>query len=275
MAALNGQEPAGQPAELLDPIVKEPVTEQPAAPPAPTLEVAPEDILSSKIVYRDGQKFTIQEITPVELAPLPEPPQQRQLTPEQEAQRDARHAAMGQFRSPMLSCTVYDGTHTQIRWTSQGKDPVETYAAWSNVNFHYFNSLNRFKKNDTTYTIIYGIGDTDTAKMAQLYTRRGKTYTPPAIPALPADPNTEPTFVITEGNPTASDLEPIVGLHELYKNNHAELIAEYQRLTAQRAQEAAERAANPPDPKPDIIIRHWTIEPKEPIETQTNTTEGE
>jgi hypothetical protein len=38
------------------------------------------------------------------------------------------------------------------------------------------------------------------------------------------------------------------------------MVAEYQRLKLLREQEAAERAANPPDPKPDIIIQHWTIE---------------
>jgi hypothetical protein len=271
---LHAQEPISDEATLIDPIIKPAPAEQVPQPSAPQLEVAPEDILSSKTVYRNGQKFTVQEITPVELDPLPPPPPPRQLTPEQEAAAAARRAAMGKFRSPMLSCTVYDGTHTHIRWTSQGKQPVEQFAAWSNVNFHYLNSIFRFKKNDTTYTLLFGIGDTDTIKMAKIHARHGKIYTPPAIPALPLDPTTEPTFIVTQGNPTASDLEAIEGLHELFKNNHAELITEYDRITTLQKQQAAELAANPPNPKPDIIIRHWTIEPKEATTEQPTPTEG-
>jgi hypothetical protein len=131
------------------------------------------------------------------------------------------------------------------------------------VNFHYFNSLGRFKKNDTTYSLMFGIGDTDTAKMASLYARRNAVYTPPVIPTLPVDATVEPSYVVTQGNPSPADLEPILGLHEVFQQHHADLIAEHQRLKVLRAQEAATRAANPPDPKPDIIIQHWKIEPKE------------
>jgi hypothetical protein len=172
-------------------------------------------------------------------------------------------AARGEHRNLMLSCTVYDGEKTMIRWCSQGRQPVEFFTAWSNVNFHYFDSLGRFKKNDTTYTLMFGIGDTDTAKMASLYARRNAIYTPPAIPALPENDTVEPNFVVTQGNPTPADLEPLVGLHELFKEHHAAMIAEYQRLKVLREQEAADRAANPPDPKPDIIIQHWKIETKD------------
>ena len=267
IAALHGQEPAGEPAELLDPIVKAPIAPSEPAPEPQRLEIPPEDIISTKVIMADGQKITIQKVQPQELEPLPEPPPPRVLTPEEQATRDAaraaRVAARGAYRNLMFSCTVYDGEKTMIRWCSQGRQPVEYFTAWSNVNFHYFNSLGRFKKNDTTYTLMFGIGDTDTAKMASLYARRNAVYTPPVIPALPEDATLEPNFVVTQGNPTPADLEPIIGLHELYKEHHAAMVAEYQRLKVLREKEAAARAANPPDPKPDIIIRHWTIEPKD------------
>ena len=266
IAALHGQELTGEPAQLLDPIVKSPIVQTEPAPQPKRLVIPPEDIISTEIIDANGQKITIQEVQPQELEPLPEPPPPRILTPEEQAARDAaraaRLAARGAYRHLMLSCTVYDGEKTMIRRNSQGRQPVEYFTAWSNVNFHYFNAINRFKKNDTTYTLMFGVGDINTAKMTSLYARRGKTYTPPIIPALPAEAAIEPNFVVTHGNPTPADLEPIEGLHELYKEHHAALIAEYQRLKVLRAQEAAARAANPPDPKPDIIIRHWTIEPK-------------
>jgi hypothetical protein len=273
VAALNGQEPAGEPAELLDPIVKEPIVQTEPAPEPQRLEVPPEDIISTKVIIRDGQKFTIQKVEPQELEPLPEPPPPRVLTPEEEAARAARIAARGNFRNLMFSCTVYDGEKTMIRWNSQGREPIEYFTAWSNVNFHYLNNLTRFKKNDTTYSIMFGTGDVDTAKMASLYARRNAVYQAPVIPALPEDATLEPSFVVTQGNPTPADLEPVVGLHELYKEHHAAMVAEYQRLKLLREQEAAERAANPPDPKPDIIIRHWNIEPKD--QPVTNTEGGQ
>jgi hypothetical protein len=267
VTALHAQEPAGEPAELLDPIVKVPVAPSEPAPEPQRLVIPPEDIISTKVIMADGQKITIQKVQPQELDPLPEPPPPRVLTPEEQATRDAaraaRLAARGKHRNLMFSCTVYDGEKTMIRWNSQGRQPVEFFTAWSNVNFHYFNSLSRFKKNDTTYTLMFGIGDTDTAKMASLYARRNAIYAPPVIPALPEDATAEPSYVVTQGNPTPADLEPLVGLHELYKEHHAAMVAEHQRLKVLRAQEAAARAANPPDPKPDIIIRHWTIEPQD------------
>jgi hypothetical protein len=267
IAALHGQEPAGEPAELLDPIVKAPIIQTEPAPEPKRLVIPPEDIISTEIIDANGQKITIQEVQPQELEPLPVPPPPRILTPEEQASREAaraaRLAARGAYRHLMFSCTVYDGEKTMIRWCSQDRQSVEYFTAWSNVNFHYFNSLGRFKKNDTTYSLMFGIGDTDTAKMASLYARRNAVYTPPVIPTLPVDATVEPSYVVTQGNPTPADLEPIVGLHELYKEHHAAMVAEYQRLKVLRAQEAATRAANPPDPKPDIIIQHWKIEPKE------------
>jgi hypothetical protein len=264
--ALHAQEPSSSPAELLDPIVKAPIVQTEPAPEPPRLVIPPEDIISTEIIDANGQKFTIQEVEPQDIAPLPPPPPPRILTPEEQATRDAaraaRLAARGKHRNLMISCTVYDGEKTMIRWNSHGREPVEYFTAWSNVNFHYFNSLSRFKKNDTTYTLMFGIGDTDTAKMTSLYARRNAVYTPPVIPALPADATVEPSYVVTQGNPSPADLEPILGLHEVFQQHHAALIAEHQRLKVLRAQEAAARAANPPDPKPDIIIRHWKIEPK-------------
>jgi hypothetical protein len=96
IAALHGQEPAGEPAELLAPIVQEPIVQTEPAPEPQRLEVPPEDIISTKVIMADGQKITIQKVEPQELEPLPEPPAPRVLTPEEEAARAARVAARGE-----------------------------------------------------------------------------------------------------------------------------------------------------------------------------------
>ena len=144
-----------------------------------------ENILKSKIVYRDGQKFTLQEIVPVDLPPIPEPPAPKPLTEEQLAARATRYAAAEKQVMLMLSATVYDSTQTLIRWSSHGEVPVRTFQAWSNVNFHHLTSLQRFKKKDTIYSFMFGIGDEDTAKSAARFARHGITYTPPPFQYSP------------------------------------------------------------------------------------------
>jgi hypothetical protein len=251
---------AEQAATLIEPIVKPQIASPTAAPAQERLEIQPEDIISTKVVIRDGQKFTLQKVEPQEITPLPVPPPPKTLTPKQQAARAAQRASMGKFRTLMVSCTVHDDNKTLLRWQSQDKDPVEHFSAWSNVNFHHLTSLTRFKKNDTTYNVMFGIGDVDTAQMNRLHARRNTTYTPPTIPTLPADSKTSPSYLVTEGNPTVEDLAPIDGLHELYQAHHNDLVTEHQRIKAENAQRAAELAANPPDPTPDLIIRYWTPE---------------
>ena len=248
-------------ATLIDPLVKESGATNAPAPEPERLKIDTEDILSSKVVYREGQKFTIQEIVPIDLPPIPAAPAPQPLTAEELAARDARIAQADPQLTLMLSCTVHDGSRTLITWNSQGVTPMQTYKAWSNVNFHHFDSLRRFKKNSTTYMLMFMIGDEDTARAAARAVRAGKSYSPPLIPELPADSRAEPRFQVIQGNPSAEELAPLYGLHEIYQENHNELIAEHQRLTLERAQKAAERLANPPDSKPDIIIQHWTIDP--------------
>jgi hypothetical protein len=268
---LHAQEISSGPAQLLDPIVAPEILPSEPAPEPARLEIPDEDIISSKVLNANGQKVTIQEVQPQDIAPIPEPAPPV-LTAEEKAELKAqlktRIAAFGDYRMLMLSCTVYNGKNTLIRWTSRDKSPIEYYTAWSNVNFHHFHAIHRFKKNHTTYNFFFGIGDMDTEKIARIYALRGRVYNPPQIPELSED---RPHFIVTEGNPSNKDLEPIEGLHEIYQQHHSELVAEYQRLTALRKIEAAQRAANPPNPQPDLIIRHWNVQPETPDSTPSIT----
>jgi len=260
LGSIVAQEPASSRATLLAPIIREPIV-HPEPKPVLRLDIAPESVLESKDTIIDGQKITVQEIEPIALPPIPPTPEPLPLTAEQIAARDARLARAPKHRSLMLSCTVFDGKHTRIQGFTRTKDTTERWEAWSNINFHHFNSLPRFRKNDITYSLFFGIGDEDTVKAAARHARFGKTYNPPAIPELPADPTTQPRYIITKGNPTAEDLAPFIGLHELYQDHSKDFISEFERIKAIREREAAERLANPPDPKPDIIIQHWTVTP--------------
>jgi hypothetical protein len=266
-------------ATLIAPVIREVVPEK---PPEPVLQlnIAPESVIESKTVTADGQKITLQEIEPITLPPLPEPLPEKPLTPEQLARRAEFAARAPIYRSLMLSCTVYDGTHTLIRGMTCEKDVSRPWEAWSNINFHHFNSLPRFQKNGITYSLFFGLGEENTVRTAARYARAGKTYTPPAIPKLPVDSTTSPQFIVTKGTPTAEDLAPIIGLHEIYQDHHKDLISEYIRNKALQEKEAAERLATPPDPKPDIVIQHWTVTPGAPpaptklIHSETSTREA-
>jgi hypothetical protein len=262
-ATVSSQEVETVRASLITPIIREPIAEKPPEPVL-QLDIAPESVIESKTVTADGQKITLQEIEPITLPPLPEPPPQKPLTPEQLAHRAEIAAKAKLHRSMLLSCTVYDGAYTLIRGTTREKDVSRPWEAWSNINFRHFNTFRSFQKNGITYSLLFGIGDENTARAAARYARAGKTYTPPAIPELPADPTTSPRFIVTKGNPTAEDLAPIIGLHEIYQDHHKDLISEYTRIKALQEKEAAERLAHPPDPKPDIIIQHWTVTPDAP-----------
>jgi hypothetical protein len=275
IVSLHSQVISTEQATLLDPITK---TLPDAAIPVlevNRLEVPPEDIIFTKVVIRDGQKFTIQKVEPQEITPLPEPPPPQELTAKQESLRAAHRVSMGKFCTLMVSCTVYDDNKTLIRWWSQEKQPVEHFAAWSNVNFHHLTSLHRFKKNDTTYNVMFGIGDVNTAQMIRLHERRKTIYSAPIIPSLAQDSHVAPTYLVTEGNPTLEDLAPIDGLHEIFREHHTALIAEHQRINVENAQRAAELAANPPDPTPDLIIRYWTPEKTLAEKQQEQAQEGE
>ena len=263
IGTLAAQEAKTDRATLLAPIIREPVVQSPPKPVL-RLDVPTDRILESKDTIIDGQKITIQEIAPIALPPLPPPPAPRPLTSEQIAARDAIIARAPKHRGLMLSCTVYDGKHTLIRGMTRTKDTAHHWEAWSNVNFRHFNMLQRFQKNDIVFSLLFGIGDEDTAKSAARHARLGKPYTPPAIPELPSAPTTDPRFIVTKGNPTAEDLAPIIGLHEIYQDHNKDLISEYTRIKAQQEREAAERLAYPPDPKPDIVIQHWTVTPDAP-----------
>ncbi len=245
-------------------IPEQAVPSAPAVPAAPKLEITPDEIISSRTVVRPDQTITIQEVVPQDI-PLPAAPTPAPVTPEQQAARAARIANRTEHRMTMLSCTVHSDeangtTRTHIRWTSQGKTPTEFYEAWSNVNFHHLTHLHAFNKANITHNVMFGIGDQSSTQAADRAAKAGKTYTPPSIPELPTDSTTQPTYAINQGNPAEADLAALDGLHELHQQHHAAFIAKSASLKEENARRAAELAANPPDPTPNLIIRYWTPE---------------
>jgi hypothetical protein len=240
-----------------------PQNTSPATPEAPTLQVSEEEILQSRVVVRPDQKIIIQELTPQEITPLPAP------IPQESAQASAYAANRAiPHRLSMISCTVHRDdaasvTRTHLRWTSQGKTPVEFYEAWSNVDFRNLSQVTTFEKQGVRHNVMFAISFESSAKAAEMARRFGRAYTPPTIPALPGNATSKPSFAVTLGNPSSSDLAVIDGLHELYKKHHRAFIAESKKIAKVNARAEAKLKANPPDPTPDVLIRYWI--PENPI----------
>lgn len=258
LGVLKAQEASSEEAKLSAPAPSALVAAKEAAPPTPVLEITSDEIISSRTLKRPDQTFTIQQVIPQEIQPLPSPPE----WPNNARDYTDKTPAMP-HRLTMVSCTVHhdDATsriRTRLQWNSQGKIPVETYEAWSNIDFRHLTPITTFEKNNTRQNVMFGMmGYESSAKAAALAKRLGKNTTPLVIPELPDKPTETPTFAITRGNPEPVDLEVIEGLHELYAKHHAEFIAESERIAQVNAIAAAQLKANPPDPTPDVTIRFW------------------
>lgn len=194
---------------------------------------------------------TIQRVEPV---PPPEPPA---AIPAPDPEALARFRAMAAKRPKpvfiVLSATVYDKENTLLRWHRNGRtDPAMT--AWSNVDFELLRGRTRFTHNGTDYYLFMGMGRENTAARRRLVERLGKTYTPPAIPALP--PDETPAFVVTKGD--AADhaaTAPITALHEYFSANSATLKAQQAARERARIEYEAYIRAHPPQPQ-DVLIRY-------------------
>lgn len=251
-------------AQLIQP---PPVTPEVTAAPAVQLQIDAADIVSRRVVVRPEQTFTIEELKSKKLDPLPkpEPKQQSQLS---EEEKKARAAQTMTTRFTMFSCTVFRDdekslTRSHIKWTSQGKTPVEFYEAWSNVDFRHFAHIQSFNKAQTQHGVMFAMNYQSSAKMAQQARNMQREYVAPTIPELPRSAAAKPSFTVVSGNPAPEDLAAVEGLHELYKKHRKSFIAEYQRISLENARRAAALKANPPDPSPDITIRYWI--PESPI----------
>lgn len=213
--------------------------------------------MASETIQQGDQTITIQKIVPIEIPPLPKPSPLIESTGSPLPLAQEPRQVTQKQRLVILSCTVYDNSHTLVTWTSQRKNPVQFFKAWSNVNFAHFAALHSFKKNEVVHSLMLCLDHEDTQKRKEMFARYGKTYQAPSIPVLPQNSCSDPTFIIVEGEPHDDDLSTIEGLHEIYQDHHADLIAGYECIRLRSEKESRERISAALRPKPEIIIQHW------------------
>ena len=247
-------------------------------PPPPKVDIPEENTLTTETRDHGDHTVTVQEVLPVELPPEPEPAPPPAARPAPSATTLQQLIASRPVRRTfMLSGTVYDHRATLVR--CQGGGPGRSFEVWSNIDFNHLRNIGTLRTPGTeihaageTILLYMGFGDIDTALTASRWSRRGLLYQPPAIPALPADADADPAFVIAKGEPTPDELAPLLSLHALYKAEHTRLKAATAHVARVNAERREWEKTHPPQPE-DIIIKHWNTSGQTPA-AQTNTTEG-
>lgn len=221
--------------------------------PAPTPPVVPDFQINSTTPQVNSAQGAFHEVVDPELAPLPVPPEKQPLTLEEwQALRESpaykkwQENAAKRKQTPFIHLTakVYDRRHTLLYWWIDGK----TYQAWSNIDFNYMGGFSTFQKDGQDYVMIITLANIDSQKHAEHFAKIGRSYKIPAIPELPADSTTQPTFQLI-GDVPPEKTTYIALLHELYRQEHATLAVAYVGREKARLAKEEELRLNPPQPQ--------------------------
>ena len=172
----------------------------------------------------------------------------------------------------MLEATVYDHQITDIQWFDAGHQSIR---AFSNIDFTYLNGIANIETADTIYEYWIVVIDNETtaslqgnpASMALLANARIR------LPILRNSPGIKSNYFISQStNSTASTNDGIAALnalHSYYDANHATLIADYKKRTADYAVQQQYLKDHPPGPPPTITINFWPVKKSRYLTTGT------
>jgi hypothetical protein len=250
----SGQTTEPSAARILHPI---PDGTPPApAPPKPEYHIASREILSTKTHHQGGRDITIRKIKPIALLPPPATVEPAALT-EEFTQRLAEyreaHPRIGML---FLGATVYrpkDGPpRSRVRYWPEGGGEI---TFWSSADFALIaGGIQSFADNQgREHHIFMSWGTVDIERMTELLAANGRTYLTPEIPTFPEG---KATYQIIGQAPPAEHLAAIQALHDIYHNQHAELLTAYQGREQARIEREAYLKANPPPPQ-NITLNYW------------------
>lgn len=203
----------------------------------------------NRVPMAEGRNLIIQRVSPPVLPPVPPVVLRPPLTPAQLAARHAARPTPVETRLLSITVTRYTENLSYIEWWPQGGG--EPYGAWSNADYE---ALRMVPDMEVTPGEIRWLIFPYIINNRILHPGTG----PLALPQLPAD---GPGFLLVKGNPADSDnINPVAALHKIYKEEGAELKRVWAERERLRLAEEAWRAANPPPPRGDAVIRFWIIE---------------
>jgi hypothetical protein len=240
-------------------------TPPPPSEPMPEYKVAPNDILQTTTLREGGRNVTLQQIKPIALPPPPQAVESAAVPSQEFLQRLSEFRAAHPRSSFLnLGATIYHSKYHPTRtllqlWPEGGG---QTIKIWSSADFTLIaGGIRSFiDTSGRTRHLMIMPSVIDIDRMTTLFASRGKSYTAPQIPTLPEG---KATFQIIGDSPSPSDLTAIQSLHDLYNNQHAELLAAHQGREQASFQREAELKANPPQPQ-DITLRYWRTERRAP-----------
>jgi len=195
---------------------------------------------------------------------LPDPPPPLpQLPPDD----PAVIARMEEFRQNyrgtelvFLSATVYDHSRTLLRIFPNGKADGEIIA-WSNLDFNQFGGFSSYRVTDGDGTIhdcglLMGIGNENTAAMAERLARYGKNYNKPENPKLPDLAASGPAFLVIDGQADGAAMNTLSQVHELYRKEGVRMEEAFHAKEKAYVERHAYLLAHPPVPE-NVKIQFW------------------
>lgn len=224
-----------------------------AAEPPQTLEILPQDILSTKVTTDGRRRIIIQKLDPQAMAekerelrpapvapPVPAPAFEPLQPDDGKPVRQLSLGASVHIPDPTRPENAF--TFLQL-WPTGGGKPIASL--WVNANFLWLTGLSQEIETATArYNLL-------------LIASHGGQPVPENLP-FPAD--SKATLVIAEGDPTEEQLEPIDRLLARYDAEKVRLRENFERQQREAAEAEAERRANPQEKK-DLIIRYWRTDP--------------
>jgi hypothetical protein len=204
------------------------------------------EVQSSRTVPDGSRNIIIQRVSPPVLpTPLPT------LTPEQRAARRAAQPSPLQKRLLWLNVTAYGDGLFYIEWWPQNGRGGGSFCAWSRADFRYLSMAADFDivSDDARYSVF--------PFKVQTYAP-GRGAPPPTQQVSVPDDGSG--FVLVKGDSSDKEsINPVTALHQIYKEQREELKLAWEERERTRREAEAWRAANPPPPPGDAVIRFWPI----------------
>lgn len=257
--------------QLLVPLpAQEASNETPAiSAPAPRLQVAAEDVLSTHTVRSGERDVTFCKIRPLSLPPIPEPAPRVELTEAQieefrqsipEKYRTRKHLFVGASAYVVKDENGNEEYYSHVRYWPDYQG--ETVEFWTNANFVWLSGqMAEFEIGEQWYSLMLASSVVDVSAMELL----AQQQDPDAvwkinIPDFPEFEEAAPSSIqITKGNPSEEALAPVRALLSYYDANKLRLKTSFEQRRADAEVRRLQRLADPPEKK-NLIIRHWRLD---------------
>ncbi len=246
---------------LLAPLVpaQEPTTEA-TTESRPRLRVAGEDILSTRTVDLGERRVTFEKVRPLSLPPIREAVR-TELDGTAIADLEAFAEQVREQHYVFVSGTVYvrnadpKSAKSLVRlWSNRKGQPL---SVWVNANMLWFGGFAEYEAEEGDYSLMLLMSETPVEAWEEAARMGGHEAPDFQIPEFGEDDTGE--IRIVEGDPSATELEPIQSLMRLYRTDKARLEAAYEQRRAEAEARRLEREADPPEKK-DIRIRFWRLD---------------